>query len=168
MKNNLLFKFIINKENNTVHVEREFAADLDLVWDAWTKQELLDQWWAPKPYKAVTKSMDFREGGTWLYYMLSPEDQKHWCKYDYLKINPKKNYTGLDAFCDENGNANENMPRTKSTNTFIQKGTDITLVSIVLTYEKNSDLEQVIKMGFQEGFTMGLNQLDELLEELKK
>lgn len=167
MKNNLLFEFKVNKENNTVNVEREFGANLDLVWDAWTKPELLDQWWAPKPYKAVTKSMDFREGGTWLYYMLSPENQKHWCKNDYLKINPKKNYTGLDAFCDENGNVNQNMPRTKWTNTFTQEGTDKTLVSIVSTYEKLSDLEQVIKMGFQEGFTAGLNQLDELLEKLK-
>jgi PhnB protein len=90
MKNNLLFNFIINKENNTVNVEREFAANLDRVWDAWTKPEILDQWWAPKPYKAVTKSMDFREGGMWFYYMLSPENQKHWCKNNYQKIQVKK------------------------------------------------------------------------------
>jgi PhnB protein len=90
MKNNLLFNFIINKENNTVNVEREFAANLDRVWDAWTKPEILDQWWAPKPYKAVTKSMDFREGGMWFYYMLSPENQKHWRKNNYQKIQVKK------------------------------------------------------------------------------
>ncbi len=167
MKNSLLFNFKVNKENNTVNVEREFAANLDLVWDAWTKPELLDQWWAPKPYKAITKSMDFREGGTWLYYMLSPENQKHWCKNDYLKINPKKNYSGLDAFCDEHGNVNQNMPRTKWTNTFTAEDAKKTLVSIVSTYEKLSDLELVIKMGFQEGFTAGLNQLDELLEKLR-
>ncbi|HMB62495.1 MAG TPA: SRPBCC domain-containing protein [Eudoraea sp.] len=168
MKNNLTFTFDINKESNSVNVEREFAAGLDLVWDAWTKPELLDQWWAPKPYKNVTKSMDFREGGTWLYYMLSPENQKHWCKNDYLKIEPKKSYTGLDAFCDENGTTNEAMPRTKWTNTFNQVEFDKTLVSIVSTYEKLADLEQVIQMGFQEGFTAGLNQLDELLASFKK
>jgi uncharacterized protein YndB with AHSA1/START domain len=167
MKSNLLFNFNINKENNTVNVEREFAANLDLVWDAWTKPELLDQWWAPKPYKAVTKSMDFREGGTWLYYMLSPENQKHWCKNDYLKIELKKSYTGLDAFCDEIGTVNEAMPRTEWTNTFSKIESDKTLVSIVSTYETLADLEKVIAMGFQEGFTMGLNQLDELLANLK-
>ncbi|MFL1011629.1 SRPBCC family protein [Flavisericum labens] len=167
MKNNLLFDFKINKENNTVNVEREFVANLDLVWDAWTKPELLDQWWAPKPYKAVTKSMDFKEGGTWLYYMLSPENQKHWCKNDYQKIEPRKSFTGLDAFCDENGSANEAMPRTKWANTFTRIEDDLTLVSVVSTYEKLSDLEQVINMGFQEGFTTGLNQLDDLLATLK-
>ena len=167
MKNKLLFNFDINKENNTVHVKREFAAELDLVWDAWTKPELLDQWWAPKPYKAVTKSMDFREGGTWLYYMLSPENQKHWCKNDYQKIDPKRSYTGLDAFCDENGKTNVSMPRTQWTNTFKQVAPDKTLIYIVSKYEKLSDLETVIAMGFQEGFTAGLNQLDELLLTLK-
>ena len=163
MKNNLLFDFIINKENNTVNIKREFAANLDLVWDAWTKPELLDQWWAPKPYKTVTKSMDFREGGTWLYYMLSPENQKHWCKNDYLKIEMKKGFTGLDAFCDEQGFVNEEMPRTKWTNSFTEAGKDMTLVSIVSTYNSLSDLEKVIQMGFKEGFTMALQNLDELL-----
>lgn len=165
MKNNLLFNFTINKENNTVNVEREFAANLDLVWDAWTKPEILDQWWAPKPYKTVTKSMDFREGGMWLYYMISPENQKHWSKNDYLVIHPKKSYTGLDAFCDENGIVNTDMPRTKWTNKF-SKSLDKTLVSIVATYENLADLEKVIEMGFKEGFTMALGNLDELL--LKK
>jgi uncharacterized protein YndB with AHSA1/START domain len=62
MNSNLLFDFTINKKDNTVRVQREFMANLDLVWDAWTKPELLDQWWAPKPYQTKTKAMDFKEG----------------------------------------------------------------------------------------------------------
>lgn len=165
MKNNLLFDFTINKENNTVNVKREFAANLDLVWDAWTKPEILDQWWAPKPYKTVTKSMDFKEGGTWLYYMLSPENDKHWCKNDYLKIDIKKSYSGLDAFCDENGVTNTEFPRTTWTNTFSESNNK-TLVTISATYHSLSDLEKVIEMGFKEGFTMALGNLDDYLKNL--
>ncbi|NJB70146.1 uncharacterized protein YndB with AHSA1/START domain [Saonia flava] len=164
MSANLLFKFKVNKENNTVNVKREFAANLDLVWDAWTKPEILDQWWAPKPYKTVTKSMDFREGGMWLYYMVSPENEKHWCKNNYLQIKPKSSFTGLDAFCDENGVLNEEMPRTQWTNTFSEEKANKTLVSIVASYESLSDLEKVIKMGFKEGFTMALKNLDEYVK----
>jgi uncharacterized glyoxalase superfamily protein PhnB/uncharacterized protein YndB with AHSA1/START domain len=164
MKNNVLFNFIVNKENNTVNVEREFTANLDLVWDAWTKPEILDLWWAPKPYKNITKSMDFREGGMWLYYMESPQGETHWCKNDYLKIDPKKSYTGLDAFCDESGSVNKAMPRTQWTNSFKEQG-DSTIVSIVATYEKLSDLEKIIEMGFKEGFTMALGNLDDYLQQ---
>ncbi|WP_100612247.1 SRPBCC domain-containing protein [Confluentibacter lentus] len=164
MKNHLLFNFIVNKENNTVNIQREFAANLDLVWDAWTKPEILDQWWAPKPYRTVTKSMDFREGGTWLYYMLSPENDKHWCKNDYIKIDPKKSYSGLDAFCDENGVTNKDMPRTQWNNTFTENANK-TLVSIVATYESLADLEKIIALGFQQGFTMALENLDAYIEQ---
>lgn len=168
MNPNLQFDFQIDKKTNTVHVKREFAADLNLTWDAWTQPEILDQWWAPKPYKAVTKSMDFKEGGTWLYYMESPEGHKHWCKNDYQTIDPKQSYSGLDAFCDEKGVTLDAMPRTLWTNTFTEQGSDKTMVSIVAKYDSLADLEKVIEMGFKEGFTMALGNLDEVLEKLTK
>ena len=64
MKTSLVMNFSVDKENNRVNVVREFSAPVGKVWAAWTQQELLDQWWAPRPWKARTKSMDFREGGT--------------------------------------------------------------------------------------------------------
>jgi len=59
MKNDLLFDFTVDKTAKTVFITREFNAPLSLVWDAFTKQELLDQWTAPAPYKAKTKYMNF-------------------------------------------------------------------------------------------------------------
>ena len=167
MKTVLLFDFEIDKINNTVNVKREFAANLNLVWDAWTKPEILDQWWAPKPYRTVTKSMDFREGGMWLYAMVSPENEKHWCKNDYHKIDTHKSYSGLDAFCDESGSINTDMPRTLWINVFSVTGEN-TLVSIAAKYDTLEDLEKIISLGFKEGFTMALGNLDELLLTLNK
>lgn len=162
MTNHLQFDFIINKENNTVNVKREFAADLELVWEAWTNPEILDKWWAPKPYRTETKSMDFREGGTWLYAMISPENEKHWCKNDYQKIVHHTMYSGLDAFCDEHGNINPEMPRTLWTNEFHENG-DTTFITITAKYESLADLEKVISFGFKEGFTMALENLDQYI-----
>lgn len=167
MKPALLFDFTVNKETNTVKVKREFNADLELVWDAWTNPEILDQWWAPKPYKTRTKSMDFREGGMWLYEMFNAENEtkqdRHWCKNDYLKIEHQKKFSGLDAFCDENGTVNTDMPRTMWTNTFTENA-ETTTVSIVAKYESLADLEKIIEMGFKEGFTMALGNLDQYIE----
>lgn len=167
MKTNLQFDFIVDKENNTVNVKREFAAPLPLVWDAWTKPEILDLWWAPKPYKTETKSMDFREGGSWFYGMVSPEGETHWCRNDYKKIDVQKSFSGLDAFCDENGTINTDFPRTVWNNTFTENGATTT-VNIVAQYEKLADLEQIIAMGFQEGFTMALGNLDDYLNQMTK
>lgn len=163
MNSNLKFDFIVNKENNTVNVNREFAANLELVWEAWTNPEILDQWWAPKPYTTKTKSMDFREGGTWLYCMIGPQGEKHWCKNDYHKIEHQKNFSGLDAFCDENGTVNPNLPRTLWANTFTENS-GTTTVSIIAKYKSLADLEKIIEMGFKEGFTMALENLDQYIE----
>tara|TARA_R110002124_G_scaffold287021_6_gene469858 strand:+ start:1101 stop:2078 length:978 start_codon:yes stop_codon:yes gene_type:complete len=167
MNPNLKFDFIVNKENNTVNVEREFAANLELVWEAWTNPEILDLWWAPKPYKTRTKSMDFREGGMWLYEMFNAESKNpqecHWCKNDYIKIAHQKMFSGLDAFCDEKGVINQAMPRTQWTNEFNENG-EKTLVTITAKYESLSDLEKIIQMGFKEGFTMAMENLDQYIE----
>lgn len=163
MKTNLLFDFTVDKENNTIHVKREFAASRELVWDAWTKPEILDQWWAPKPYRTETKSMDLREGGRWLYAMVSPKDEKHWCKADYKSVEDQKSLSWLDAFCDENGNANTTKPRTFWTNIFTEED-GVTTVNVTLKHDSLKDIETLIEMGFREGFTMALENLDELLE----
>ena len=102
--------FVVDKENNKVKVTREFAAPLSKVWTAWTQKELLDQWWAPKPWKTRTKTMEFKAGGFWLYAMVGPEGEEHWCRADYESISPMKSFKGLDAFCDANGKITTDLP----------------------------------------------------------
>lgn len=163
MNGNLNFDFIVNKESNTVNVKREFNAGLELVWEAWTNPEILDQWWAPKPYKNKTKSMDFREGGMWLYSMISPKDETHWCKADYKKITHQKSYSYTDNFCDENGNVSVNFPNSFWTNVFSENA-ETTTVNITIQYESLEALEKVIDVGFKEGFTMAMQNLDQYIE----
>ncbi|MBS7788181.1 SRPBCC domain-containing protein [Flavobacterium sp. CYK-55] len=163
MNSLLKFDFTVDKEKKAVHVQREFAAPRDLVWAAWTTPEILDQWWAPKPYKTVTKTMDFRVGGHWFYAMISPENVAHWCRADYQSIDTLESFSGLDAFCDEQGNINNDFPRSLWNNRFTDSG-EKTLVNITVQYEKLEDLEQIIAMGFKEGFTMAMENLDQYIE----
>jgi uncharacterized protein YndB with AHSA1/START domain len=167
MSHNLAFDFSVDKENHTITVKREFAAELPLVWDAYTKSEILDQWWAPKPWKARTKSMDFREGGRWIYAMVGPEGEEHWAIAEYKKIIVHKEFTGLDAFADADGNVNTDMPQSTWEVTFTDKG-DTTQVQSHIMYDDLAQLEVTIQMGFKEGLTMAMEGLDELLETLKK
>jgi uncharacterized protein YndB with AHSA1/START domain len=167
MKGNLPFDFLVDKENNTITIMREFAAHRGLVWDCYTKSELLDQWFAPKPFITKTSSMDFKEGGHWLYAMIDPNGTEYWGRTDYLSIKPVESYTALDGFCDSNGTLNPDLPRADWGVVFSDLNNH-TLVHITVTYKSLNDLETVIKMGLQEGLTMTLEHLDELLETLKK
>jgi uncharacterized protein YndB with AHSA1/START domain len=164
MRNNLLMDFTVDKENSTVKVKREFAAPVSNVWAAWTEQELLDQWWAPKPWKSRTKSMDFKVGGRRIYAMVGPEGEEHWALADFKSITPTTNFKFLDAFCDSDGNINKDFPRSDWNVDF--KETDgSTIVYVEIKHENLSDLEMIIEMGFKEGFTMALENLDGLLDK---
>jgi len=166
VNSNLLFDFTVNKENKTIHVKREFNANLELVWKAWTTAELLDQWWGPKPWKVETKTMDFRESGFWLYAMASPKGEKHWSKVNYISIVKEKSFAAKDGFCDENGTMDPAFPQNLWENNFTAKGSKVE-VDILFTFDTLTDLEKTIEMNFKEGFTMGLQQLDELLLTVK-
>jgi len=157
-----IFNFNVQKEACTITVERSFKAPLDPVWAAWTEADILCQWWAPKPYQCVIKSLDFREGGRWLNYMQGPEGDRHWCYFDYEAVRPKTYFSGSDAFCDEHGVANSIKPKVSWEATF-SEGKDQTMVRMVLHFDSPEDLDQIVAMGFREGFTMGLDQLDTLL-----
>lgn len=152
----------IDRENKRIKVIREFDAPPEKVWRAWTETELLDQWWAPRPWKAVTQSMDFRVNGKWLYYMEGPDGARHYCRADYKSIVPNKSYEWMDAFCDEKGNISTEMPRMNWKVVFNKTGTG-TKVDTEIIFDSIEDLEKIIEMGFKEGFAAAHNNLDELL-----
>ncbi|MDJ1493046.1 SRPBCC domain-containing protein [Cytophagaceae bacterium DM2B3-1] len=166
MKNALLMDFTVDKDQNKIHVKRTFDTPLNKVWAAWTDSKLLDQWWAPKPWKAVTKSMEFQEGGYWLYAMVGPEGEKEWARTDYKQITPYQKFSAQDGFCDEQGTVNTSLPRSLWTNAFTEAD-NTTKVTIEISYDKLEDLESILQFGFQEGFTIALQELDVFLAKEK-
>jgi uncharacterized protein YndB with AHSA1/START domain len=165
VKADVLFDFLVDKEKNTLTINRKFAARRQLVWDCYTQRELLDRWFAPKPLTTTTKSMDFREGGHWHYVMTEPNGQAYWGRMDYQTIRPIDHYTALDGFCDDTGALNPALPRSQWHVTFSDAATD-TVVKTVVSYASAEALEQVMQMGMKEGLTATLARLDELLSDL--
>ena len=163
MNSDLLFDFSVNKENKTVYMLREFNADLELVWDAWTTVELLDQWWGPKPFVTKTKFMNFEVGGRRFFAMVSPEGQERWFIQKFTSITPKTNFKTYNTFADKD--ENPELPGSDwDLNFSEQNGT--TKVSIIIKNESLARLEKMVESGFREGFTLGLQQLEELLVTL--
>jgi uncharacterized protein YndB with AHSA1/START domain len=163
MNNNLLFDFTVDKATKTVVITREFDAELSLVWDAFTKPELLDQWTAPKPWTAQTKSMDFKIGGRRFYAMVSPDGQKRWSLQKYTSISPKTNFKMFNTFAD--ADENPQLPGSDWDYNFSEQN-GVTKVIISIYNESLERMEKMIEMGFVEGFKATIDNLDELLEAL--
>ena len=157
---NLLFDFTVDKATATIHVTREFAADLDLVWDAFTKAEILDQWMGPKPWRVQTKEMDFREGGRWLYSMIGPENAPptRYSLAEFVEIRPKSSFTTKNSFSDENGNpVNSGFTFSMTKNSF-KAGVEKTTVQMAKKMASLAELEQFVAMGYQERHCRGNEQ----------
>jgi uncharacterized protein YndB with AHSA1/START domain len=146
----------------SITVARDFDAPVEAVWRAYTQPDLLDQWWGPAPWRAETKVMDFTAGGYWLYAMVSPENQKHWGRMNYLAIEPHRSILIEDAFCDEHGVVNPALPVSRGSIVFTPTGQG-TRVQFMMTYQEESQLQQIVDMGFEQGITTCFDQLDAVL-----
>jgi uncharacterized protein YndB with AHSA1/START domain len=165
MTNNLLFDFTVDKITKTAFINREFDAPLSLVWDAFTKPEILDQWVAPKPWISKTKYMDFKVGGRRFYAMVSPEGQERWAIQKYTSITPKSNFKMYNAFADKD--ENQELPGSEWEYNFSEQNGK-TKVSITIYNESLDRLEKMIEMGFKEGYALSMKNLEELLITLLK
>jgi uncharacterized protein YndB with AHSA1/START domain len=165
MTHDLLFDFTVDKAAKKVFITREFDAELDLVWDAFTKAEILDQWNAPAPFTAKTKAMDFRVGGRRFYAMVSPEGNERWAIQRYISISPKTNFKMFNAFADKD--ENPELPGSEWDYTFSEQN-GRTTVNITIYNESLARMEKMIEMGFTEGFKMSMNNLENLLARLSQ
>lgn len=162
---NLLFDFTVDKTTKTAVITREFDAELPLVWDAFTIPELLDQWVAPKPWSSKTKYMDFKVGGRRFYAMVSPEGQERWSIQEYRSITPKTHFKMYNSFADKDENAE--LPGSEWDYNFSEEN-GITKVIITIYNESLARLERMIEMGFEQGFKMSIDNLEQLLEKISQ
>jgi uncharacterized protein YndB with AHSA1/START domain len=159
-------EFIVNKETKTVLITKEFDAPRDLVWDAYTKAELLDQWWAPKPMTSRTKVMEFREGGRRFYAMVSPDGQERWAVQEYKSITPKTNFKFFNTFAD--ADENRQLPGSDWDFNFSEEN-GRTKVSISIYNESLERMERIMADGgFQKGTEAQLKNLEDLLAHLQE
>ena len=151
-------------KEKSILVSRLFIAPVEKVWKAYTNNKILDQWWGPAPWRAETKTMNFTVGGYWLYAMVGPENQKQWGRMNYLTIDQNESFEMEDAFCDENGNLNAELPVSKGQILFTRTDTG-TRVEFKMVYPTETDLQILIEMGFEQGITICLDQLEKLLKK---
>lgn len=158
------FNFTVDKATKTVFMTREFDAERSLVWDAFTKAEILDQWVAPAPWTSKTKYMNFEVGGKRFYAMVSPEGQERWIIQEYTAITPKTNFKLYNAFADKD--ENPELPGSEWDYTFSEQNGN-TKLSITIYNESLERMEKLMD-GFKQGMAMTMTNLHKLLAGLSR
>lgn len=157
---------VFNKDFDaaSAFVMKVYHTDVSVIWDYFTKAELLDQWWAPKPWKCETRKMDFREGGSWNYAMVGPENERQYAGANYHEINFHRSFDWTDFFTDEKGSIDQQFPSVKWLIGFtgVEEGTKLT---VNIHFNSEADMKKILDLGFEQGFKAALAQLEELVKQ---
>ena len=85
-------------------VTRVFDAPVERVWKAWSDTEHVMRWWGPNGFTSPVAKIDFREGGTSLVCMRSPEYGDLYSTWRYREIVPMKRIEYIHNLADKDGN----------------------------------------------------------------
>src|ERR1700758_1329863 len=116
-----------NAEELDLVITRVFDAPRELVFDAWTKAEHLQQWQgAPRGFTTTTEKSDIRPGGGFRISMHSPQGAEHRLEGSYREIVRPERLVFTHAWVDASGKPSQ---ETLVTVTFSERGgtTEMTL-----------------------------------------
>jgi uncharacterized protein YndB with AHSA1/START domain len=157
-------------DKNELVIERIFEAPRELVWKAWTEPEMFKKWWGPKHFTCPFVEIDFREGGTCLSCMRSPDGKDFWSTSTYKEIVPIQKIVATDSFADKHGNV---VPSTHYDMEGFQLEMEITLLleevegktKMTLRHAglPEGEMKDMTAAGWNESF----DKLAEVLEQLK-
>lgn len=156
-------------ENKTLTVEAVVNGAKDKVWQFYADKESFEKWWGPEGWETTAKEFDFRPGGRIHYDMHCVDenqgewyDQHSWGIMDIESVDEGKSFTYRDAFSDESGAVNPELPTMQCKNELIEEDGKTRIVSTIVA-ETVEQLEEVLKMGIEEGWSSQLDKLDALL-----
>ena len=80
-----------DRDPRMIIATRVFDAPRSLVFEAWTHQKHLAQWWGPDGFSTTTRSMDIRSGGVWRFVMHGPDGRDYENRITYVEVvKPKR------------------------------------------------------------------------------
>lgn len=153
-------------DNLTLTLTAEFEAPIERVWRLWKDPRQLERWWGPPGYPATFVDHNFTSGGSVTYYMTSPEGEKYHGWWKITELDAPNRLEFEDGFGDADGNPNPEMPTTTGRVVFEEiDSSPLTRMTMFSTFPSLEAMEQMVEMGMEEGLTLAVGQIDQLLAE---
>jgi uncharacterized protein YndB with AHSA1/START domain len=158
MKNTGTLK-VVTPTDREIVMTRVFDAPRHLVWDAFTKPELLKRWFGPRGWSMVVCEVDLRVGGGFRFVLHSPDGKDMGMRGVYREIVAPERSVHMESFDDYPGES-------QVTGAFVEQGGQTTLIATVL-YPSQEVRDIVIKSGMEHGAAESYDKLAELLASIE-
>lgn len=140
----------------------EFDAGIDRLWQVYADPAQLAQWWGPPQWPATFARHEFRAGGESRYHMTGPDGEKSYGWWQILEVDPPRSFTYLDGFAGDDGEPSGELGTTTTTVTLTDLGERTRLTSVT-RFESVEQLEEMVRMGMEEGLRAAVGQIDSVL-----
>lgn len=146
-----------------LHLRRFFAAPRQMVFDAWTKPELLRQWWGPKCFTNPVCEVEARGGGRIVIHMQAPDGTVYPMTGRFVEFYPPYRFHFTSGPLDKDG---EPMFETWTSVYFEEVAGGTEVVLDVHVTRSTAQAPRYLK-GMREGWSQSLEKLAELVTESK-
>lgn len=147
----------------TMTVTTELDATVERAWQLWADPRQLERWWGPPTYPATFVQHDLTPGGSARYYMTSPEGEKSHGVWEVVSVDAPRRLEVQDSFADDSGIKNEDLPTTTTTVTLAEGEGGGTVMTLHSQFGSVEAMEQMVKMGMEEGLQEALSQIEGIL-----
>lgn len=149
-------------EKLTLEFVAEFAAPVARVWQVWEDPRKLEFWWGPPTWPATFTRHEVSVGGESRYFMTGPDGEKSngWWKITAVSAPTRLEFD--DGFAGEDGEPSGFLGSTHCVVTLEQLG-EMTRMITTSYFESLEQLEEMVKMGMEEGMSLAMGQIDALL-----
>ena len=150
----------------TLALDAEFEASPERVWQLWADARQLERWWGPPTYPATFTAHDLTPGSRVEYHMTGPEGDQPRGYWEILEADPPRRLAFRDGFANEDGSANDELPRTSARVTIEDIGGGRTRMTLESTYSDAESMEKLLAMGMEQGLVEAVGQIDAILTEI--
>ena len=143
--------------DRAVLMTRVFNAPRQLVWDAFSKPELMQRWFGPRGYSLPVCEMDVRPGGKFRFVLRGPDGREMVMRGTYREIAPPERSVHMESYDDFPGESTV-------TAVFTESGGKTTMTATV-EYPSQMVRDNVVP-HMEHGAAESYDKLAELLVEL--
>ena len=140
-----------------------FAAAIERVWQLWSDPRQLERWWGPPEFPATVLGHDLVPGGTVAYLTTGAAGDVYRGWWKVRAVDAPRHLEFEDGWADEEGDPNPDLPVTVVRVTLAEASRGGTDMEIVWAFPSTDAMEQIVAMGFEDGLTGSVGQIDDLL-----
>lgn len=150
----------------TLTVVADFPVPVERLWEAYVDPRRLERFWGPPTWPARFTRHDASAGGLSRYTMTGPQGEVSHGYWEWLSVEPATSFEILEGFSDETGRPNREMPTMRMVFAFASTTTGSQLTTTT-HFNTADELAQLLDMGMEQGLRQAMEQMDDVLADLR-